>query len=81
MTANGQQLTIVRSNDPIRSQDANSKIKLLNEVIYNYFADNFGHTKTVPDKDMAVKYNKYTVNKLKKALRSLKSSKGHISEI
>jgi hypothetical protein len=33
-------------NDPITMQDVNSKIKLLNDVIYNYLADNFGHNET-----------------------------------
>ena len=62
-------------------QDVNSKIKLLNDVIYNYFADNFGHNETVPDKSMVAKYKDYTVKELKKALQNLKSNKGDLSEI
>ena len=68
-------------NDPITMQDVNSKIKLLNDVIYNYFADNFGHNETVPDKSMVAKYKDYTVKELKKALQNLKSNKGDLSEI
>ena len=62
-------------------QDVNSKIKLLNDVIYNYFADNFGHNETVTDKGMVAKYKDYTVKELKKALQNLKSNKGDLSEI
>ena len=80
-TANDYFKCALQANDPIRSQDDNWKTELLNDVICNYFADNFGHTKTVPDKDMVAKYNKYTVKELKKALQSLKSSKGDLSEI
>ena len=68
-------------NDPITMQDVNSKIKLLNDVIYNYFADNFGHNETVPDKSMVAKYKDYTVKELKKALQNLKSNKGDLNEI
>ena len=59
----------------------NSKIKLLNDVRYNYFADNFGHNETVPDKSMVAKYKYYTVKELKKALQNLKSNKGDLSEV
>ena len=68
-------------DDPIRLQDANSKVKSLNGIIYNYFADNFGHTETVPDKDIVAKYKEYTIKELKKALQNLKSSKGDLNEI
>ena len=86
MTLDGKRLMIilnVRSsfNDPITMQDVNSKIKLLNDVIYNYFADNFRHNETVPDKSMVAKYKDYTVKELKKALQNLKSNKGDLSEI
>ena len=68
-------------DDPIRLQDANSKVKSLNGIIYNYFADNFGHTETVPDKDIVAKYKEYTIKELKKALQNLKSIKGDLNEI
>ena len=55
-TANDYFKCALQFNDPITMQDVNSKIKLLNDVIYNYFADNFGHNETVPDKSMVAKY-------------------------
>ena len=54
--------------DPIRLPDVNSKIKLLNDVIYNYFADDFGHNETVPNECMVGKYKECTMKELKKAL-------------
>ena len=82
-TANDYFKFALQLNDPIRMQDVNSKIKILNDVIYNYFADNFGHNETVPDKNMVTnyKYKEYTVKELKKALQNLKSNKGDLSEI
>ena len=80
-TANDYFKCALQFNDPITMQDVNSKIKLLNDVIYNYFADNFGHNETVPDKSMVAKYKDYTVKELKKALQNLKSNKGDLSEI
>ena len=80
-TANDYFKCALQLNDPIRMQDVNSKIKLLNDVIYNYFANNFGHNETVPDKNMVTKYKEYTVKELKKALQNLKSNKGDLSEI
>jgi hypothetical protein len=80
-TANDYFKCALQLNDPIRMRDVNSKIKLLNDVIYNYFANNFGHNETVPDKNMVTKYKEYTVKELKKALQNLKSNKGDLSEI
>ena len=80
-TANDYFKCALQFNDPITMQDVNSKIKLLNDVIYNYFSDNFGHNETVPDKSMVAKYKDYTVKELKKALQNLKSNKGDLSEI
>ena len=71
-TANDYFKCALQLNDPIRMQDVNSKIKLLNDVIYNYFADNFGHNETVPDKNMVTKYKEYTVKELKKAFGKFK---------
>ena len=80
-TANDYFKCALQPNDPITLQDLNSKIKLLNDAIYNYFANNYGHTETVPDKNMVAKYKEYTVKELKKALQNLKSRKGELSEI
>ena len=42
-TANEYFKCALNLNPPISSQDINSSIVLLNDVIYNYFTDNFGH--------------------------------------
>ncbi|CAB4027255.1 Hypothetical predicted protein [Paramuricea clavata] len=80
-TANDYFKCALQPSDPITLQDLNSKIKLLNDAIYSYFANNYGHTETVPDKNMVAKYKEYTVKELKKALQNLKSKKGELSEI
>ena len=49
--------------------------------IYNYFAENFGQTEVVPDKNMVVYYNGYSIKQLKKALKNLKSANGDLCEI
>ena len=56
LTANDYFKCALQLSDPITLQDTNSKIKLLNNTIYNYFEDNFGHAVTVPDNDMVAKY-------------------------
>ena len=81
LTANDYFKCTLQLYDPIRLPDVNSKIKLLNDVIYNYFADNFGHNETVPDECMVDKYKECTVKELKKALQNLKSNHGDLSEI
>ncbi|CAB4027742.1 Hypothetical predicted protein, partial [Paramuricea clavata] len=80
-TANDYFKCALQPSDPITLQDLNSKIKLLNDAIYSYFANNYGHTETIPDKNMVAKYKEYTVKELKKALKNLKSRKGELSEI
>ena len=71
----------LQTDHPIASQDINSKIKLLNDAVYNYFADNYGYCETVPDQNSITKYKDYTVKELKKALQQLKSNKCDLSEI
>ena len=34
----------LQTDHPIAPQDINSKIKLLNDAVYNYFADNYGYS-------------------------------------
>ena len=68
-------------DNPITMQDVNSKIKFLNNMIYNYFVDNFGHIESIPDNNMVAKYKEYTVKELKKTLRNLKSNNGDLGEI
>ena len=49
-------------NPPIRSQGFSSSIILLNDVIYNYFADNFGHVES-PNKLLVEKYKSHPMHK------------------
>ena len=81
LTANEYFKCALPINDPITSLDFNSKIKLLNDSIYNYFAENFGHNEVVPDKNMVAYYNEYSIKQLKKALKNLKSTDGDLCEI
>ena len=57
---------------PIRGQDLSSSITHLNNFVYNYFADNFGHVEKIPDKELVNKYKDQTVEHLKKSLKQLK---------
>ena len=80
-TANEHFKSALLLNGPIKSQDLNTSTQVLNDAIYNYFADNFGHTETIPDKNLINKYKDHTVKNLKKALRNLKSTNSDITEI
>ena len=80
-TANDYFKFALQTDHPIASQDINSKIKLLNDAVYNYFADNYGYCETVPDQNLITKYKDHTVKELKKALQQLKSNKCDLSEI
>lgn len=68
-------------NGPIISQDLNASIKVLNDVIYNYFANSFGYSETIPDNNLVHKYKDETVKEMKKALRNLKSTNADPAEI
>ena len=46
----------------------------MNDVVYNYFADNFGYVQKIPDKELVNKYKDQTVKALKKGLKQLKLS-------
>jgi hypothetical protein len=80
-TANEHSISALLLNGPIKSQDLNTSIQVLNDAIYNYFADTFGHTETIPDKNLINKYKEHTVKNLKKALRNLKSTNSDITEL
>ena len=75
LTANEYFKFSILSNAPIKSQDLNASNKLLNTIIYNYFAENFGYVKRLPDDLLYNKYDNYSIKDLKKALKELKSSK------
>ena len=79
-TANGYFKSALFSNGPIKSRDLNTSIQILNNTIYNYFADNFGYTETIPDENVVNKYKDLTVKDLKKALRNLKSTNSDPTE-
>ena len=70
-TANEYFKIALQSNQPMRSQNLDSNIRLLNNVIYEYFAKNFGYTDSIPDNSMVNKYKDYKVKDLKKALQLL----------
>ncbi|CAB4027761.1 Hypothetical predicted protein [Paramuricea clavata] len=69
------------SNPPIKSHDLNSSINLLNDTIYNYFAENFGCVEDLPDNSLKYKYKNHTIKGLKKTLKLLKSSNSDLAEI
>ena len=71
----------LQSNGPITTQDLNSNITLLNNLIYDYFSEHFGYTESIPDKKLVEKYKNYTVKELKKALHMLKSNHDDLTEI
>ena len=74
-TANEYLKFALNSNPLISSQDICSSIVLLNDLIYNYFADNFGHVESLPDKLLVEKYKNHTTKELKKkTLKHLKST-------
>ena len=64
-TANDYFKFALQTDHPIAPQDINSKIKLLNDAVYNYFADNYGYCETVPDQNLITKYKEHTVKELK----------------
>ena len=71
----------LQSSDPITSQDLNSNIKLLNNIIYDYFAQNFGYSESMPDNSLLNKDKDYEIKDLKKALKTLKSTNSELDEI
>ena len=80
-TANDYFKFALQTNQPITSQDLDSNIMVLNNIIYEYFAQNFGYTDSTPDNSLVEKYKDYTVKDLKKALKNLKSTNDKPDEI
>ena len=81
LTANNYFKFTLQLSAPIRGQDLSSSITHLNNVVYNYFADNFGHVEKIPDKELVNKYKDQTVKDLKKSLKQLKLSNADPCEI
>ena len=50
-------------------------------MVYNYFADNFGHAEKIPDEALVNKYRDQTVKELKKSLKKLKLSNAEPHEM
>ena len=49
-TANEYFKSTLPLNGPIKSQELDASIQVLNNTIYDYFARNYGHIETIPDK-------------------------------
>ena len=81
LTANNYFKFMLQLSAPIRGQDLSSSITHLNNVVYNYFADNFGPVEKIPDKELVNKYKGQTVKDLKKSLKQLKLSNADPCEI
>ena len=81
LTANEYFKFTLPLNAPIRNADLNTSISILNNTIYNYFAENFGYVESLPDKSLKEKYENHNVKDLKKALKTLKTSKSNLAEI
>ena len=74
LTANEYFKSSLQLNSPITTHD-------LNNLIYEYFSQNFGYSESVPDKTLVDKYKNHTVKELKKTLHDLKSNNGGLTEI
>ncbi|KXJ07397.1 hypothetical protein AC249_AIPGENE12732 [Exaiptasia diaphana] len=82
LTANAYFKSVLYSNLPISAKDINLNIQQLNDVVYNYFAENYGYVDGPnADKNLIEKYKDHSVKALKKTLRNLKSSGGDLGEI
>ncbi len=81
LTANEYFKFSIISDSPIKCQDLNASINLLNTTIYNYFAENVGYVERLPDDSLYDKYDNYSIKDLKKALKQLKSSNAELAEI
>ena len=81
LTANEHFKLSLNLNHPITSHDIFLSITALNDLIYNYFASNFGYVEGPPDDALVKKYENHTARELKKALKLLKSTNSNVTEI
>jgi len=81
LTANEYFKSVLQLSPPIRFEDLNSCIQLLNDSIYNYFSENFGQVKKSASEEMVNKYKDKTAKELKKTLKNLKRSNADLREI
>ena len=68
-------------NSPISAQNANSAIKELNYVIYNYFCTTYGPVNSNNISSFVLKYRDMNAKELKRNLRILKQSGAGLEEI
>ena len=56
-------------------------VSLINNTIYSYFKDHYGTVRSHVEQELVQKYNTYSVNALKKALKQLKLGDAPLAEI
>ena len=66
-------------SDPVDNLD--DFVENAQNIVYDYFADNYGSMSGSSDPELTSKYIHLTVNQLKKNLRSLKRNNGDLFEI
>ena len=82
LTANEFFKSVLSLNPPITVQNLSSRVKLLNDTVYDYFSANFGQVAQASDESLIRKYEGKSKNGLKKSLKVLKqSANADITEI
>ena len=82
LTANEYFKSVLSLNPPITVQNLSSRVKLLNDTVYDYFSANFSQVAQAPDESLLRKYEGKSKNDVKKSLKVLKqSANADISEI
>ena len=74
LTANEYFKSVLSLNPPITVQNLSSRVKLLNDTVYDYFSANFGQAAQAPDESLIRKYGGKSKNDLKKSLKVSKQS-------
>ena len=72
---------VVLSNYPIKTEDLNSNIERMNNVIFDYFSMTCGEVDRGGDINLRNKYDTYTVKDLTRELKRLKLNDGSIREM
>ena len=68
LTANEYFKSVLSLNPPITVQNLSSRLKLLNDTVYDYFCANFGQVAQGPEEGLIRKYEGKSKNDLKKSL-------------
>ena len=74
LTANEYFKSVLSLNPPITVQNLSSRVKLLNDTVYDYFSAKFGQVAQAPDESLINKYEGKSKNDGKKSLKVLKQS-------